>query len=167
MGVLELHQRQRIIKMLLMHLNHVPADNASDIRHAIRSMLEEASRKSDSILALGAQILLASVATEGLDCFRVHPKGQGVVCMRPEGIREGTLVTRYVGNVCVSLKTQCALQQQQILMDFRRTYSRFVAFSGTLRGSGFKGRMQSKRFRNGSSTIQRRWTSTTSCLRSR
>jgi [histone H3]-lysine4 N-trimethyltransferase ATXR3 len=34
-----------------------------------------------------------------LDNFKIHPKGTGVICIRPEGIPSQVLVTDYLGEI--------------------------------------------------------------------
>jgi hypothetical protein len=43
--------------------------------------------------------VLAAVEEYGLDNFRIHPKGTGVVCIRPEGIPAHVLVSQYLGEI--------------------------------------------------------------------
>ncbi len=43
--------------------------------------------------------LLFSVRTWGLKAFRIHPKGVGVQCRKPEGLPAGTFVTKYLGEL--------------------------------------------------------------------
>lgn len=46
----------------------------------------------------GAAVLIKQrLNLVGYNYFRIHPKGQGVLCLRPEGIRPFTFVEEYLG----------------------------------------------------------------------
>ena len=75
--------------------------NQWDIREALSELILGANR-SIGRMAFGQEIeackfLQARVNEVGLNYFRIHPKGRGVVCKRKEGIAPGTLVSRYIG----------------------------------------------------------------------
>lgn len=51
-----------------------------------------------------AQAVLHAVNEYGVDEFRIHPKGTGVVCIRPEGILPHVLVADYLGELYPSYR---------------------------------------------------------------
>jgi hypothetical protein len=98
-GILTQHQRLQTIKRLLFHVNQVPAHQATDIRNAIKLLQKRASCDSDAVTMYALNKLSNCIDHEGLDCFRIHPKGQGAVCMRSSGIGRGTIIAKYFGHV--------------------------------------------------------------------
>jgi len=46
-----------------------------------------------------AQCVLLAIQEYGLDLFRIHPKGTGVVCMNPQGIPAHVLLSEYLGEL--------------------------------------------------------------------
>lgn len=47
-----------------------------------------------------SECVLGKVEEWGLDVFRVHPKGQGVVCNRHDGLADNEFVVEFFGEAC-------------------------------------------------------------------
>lgn len=47
-----------------------------------------------------SECVLGKVEEWGLDVFRVHPKGQGVVCNRHAGLTDNEFVVEFFGEAC-------------------------------------------------------------------
>jgi hypothetical protein len=44
-------------------------------------------------------VLTAAVHDHGIDLFKIHPKGTGVICMNPQGIAPHVVITDYLGEI--------------------------------------------------------------------
>mmetsp|Transcript_25700 Transcript_25700/g.39822 ORF Transcript_25700/g.39822 Transcript_25700/m.39822 type:complete len:1457 (+) Transcript_25700:106-4476(+) len=131
---------------LLPAINACSPDQASDIMNALR-FLEGKPPKDDRDLTIFGKILLQNVketAPEWLgdavrkvknansvyegSAFCIHPKGHGVVVIKSEGLKAGTLVTHYLGELYPSWRwgekmdaieaTQQRLGMRPALADF-------------------------------------------------
>ena len=82
----------------------LPAVNAGgakgwDMRLAIQKVIAAAKAAQDYKLKKEAQAVLARLETVGIEYFRIHPKGRGILCDRPEGFPPVTFVAEYLGQL--------------------------------------------------------------------
>ncbi len=47
---------------------------------------------------------MSGIAEYGMDSFRIHPKGTGVVCTNPDGIPPHVFITEYLGELYPSYR---------------------------------------------------------------
>lgn len=66
------------------------------VADAIRA---EASTNDDRVSAAAARAIKTRVGRAGYNYFRLHPKGRGVVCARPDGIPAFSFVEEYFGEL--------------------------------------------------------------------
>lgn len=86
-----------IEQTLLPTINRQLPEKAHDLSNALKAVLDDAnSSPRDRIYA--SAIHNAFVAY-GFELFKVHPKGTGVICIRPEGIPAHVLVAEYLGEL--------------------------------------------------------------------
>mmetsp|Transcript_11481 Transcript_11481/g.42868 ORF Transcript_11481/g.42868 Transcript_11481/m.42868 type:complete len:1958 (-) Transcript_11481:262-6135(-) len=85
--------------VLLPAINSQPAEMASDIRNALKGLLRapQSGLETPVKFRVAAKQLLRAVEKMGLDYFKIHPKGTGVVVTDPQGLKPHTLVNFYLG----------------------------------------------------------------------
>ena len=86
-----------IEKTLLPAINDQPPNLAHDMKEALSAIIRKLPE--GSIDRSFAEATLVAVDEYGMDNFRIHPKGTGVICIRPEGIPAHVLVTEYLGEL--------------------------------------------------------------------
>ncbi|KAJ1420799.1 hypothetical protein B484DRAFT_399721, partial [Ochromonadaceae sp. CCMP2298] len=94
--------RRFIEGRLLPAINAQSPEKAHDMSCAVAYILE--GSEGSGVAGGGAErrlaeTLAAAIEENSIDTFRIHPKGQGVVCMRPEGIPAHVFITEYLGEV--------------------------------------------------------------------
>ncbi|GBG33499.1 Histone-lysine N-methyltransferase ATXR3 [Hondaea fermentalgiana] len=72
---------------------------ASKVAQIIAAATASYPELSKDRVRAGAVCLLFAVRNWGLNAFRVHPKGVGVQCTERNGLRSGTFVTEYLGEL--------------------------------------------------------------------
>ena len=95
-GTMPEMQRNWWIERILAPAINRQGDSGYDLRLALTDLLSSAP----STLVLGAsKAVLAAHDELGVDHFRVHPKGTGVVCRVKQGLDAQQFVTEYLGEV--------------------------------------------------------------------
>lgn len=100
----DIEQNRFISKTLTKAINAVQSDNW-DIRLALRLILESPQytlldkRYAQGLFNVVEGLHESVGAEEASKAFRIHPKGTGVVCVRPEGIKERELIIEYFGEL--------------------------------------------------------------------
>jgi hypothetical protein len=61
--------------------------------------LREQNEECSDLDRIYATVVLQAVEELGIDEFRIHPKGTGVVCTRKEGIPPHVVVAKYLGEI--------------------------------------------------------------------
>ncbi len=110
-----------IEKTLLPAINAQPSNFAHNMRKALEYIYQVwiwcfqlARQLIHSILFLQLTVsirekkyceaVLSAIDEYGLDSFKIHPKGTGVVCMNPNGLPAHVLVTEYLGELYPSYR---------------------------------------------------------------
>eukprot|EP00505_MAST-04D_sp_SCG-Rhode-Island_P000847 Stramenopile-MAST_4_protein_847 len=92
-----------ITRVLLPAINRQSDENAHDMAIALHDIIHVASEKGNALQTLAASTLLQEVQKDRIfdrgNSFRVHPKGQGLLCSRREGLPNGCFVERYLGEL--------------------------------------------------------------------
>mmetsp|Transcript_11397 Transcript_11397/g.31701 ORF Transcript_11397/g.31701 Transcript_11397/m.31701 type:complete len:1269 (-) Transcript_11397:54-3860(-) len=86
--------------VLMPGINANTSGRAWDIRSTLEAVIKE--NEGDGKIATACKAIRDRVDESGLNYFRIHPKGCGVICVRPEGIRKATFVSNYLGEVYLS-----------------------------------------------------------------
>ena len=88
---------------LLRYMARSEMDSQSNTSNTRRATTSATSSSSSSSSSIGATATGATFTTPeilfSLDDFRVHPKGQGIVCARLEGLAPYTFVSEYIGEL--------------------------------------------------------------------
>ena len=86
-------------KILMPEIN-ANTDSAWDLRKSLRNVIAKQNDEKDGKkIATACNAVLDVVNLAGLNYFRVHPKGRGVICKNPNGIPSATFVSQYLGEV--------------------------------------------------------------------
>jgi hypothetical protein len=68
------------------------------LKLALQKVIADAAREKDKLTKAAANAVLNRTGA-GLDYFRVHPKGRGIVCCEPKGLEPVTFVAEYLGQM--------------------------------------------------------------------
>eukprot|EP01041_Mallomonas_annulata_P010270 gene10270-21427_t len=89
--------RQFIEGKLLPAINSQKPLQAHDMRYSLDYIIQ--NPKTSEIFKKYAEIIQNNIAQSNITKFRIHPKGTGVICNIPEGIRPHVVVTDYLGEL--------------------------------------------------------------------
>ena len=84
-----------IEKRLLPKINAQDLDKAHDMNNPLQSILN--CDRSSELDKIYAEAVLKGVSMYGIESFKIHPKGTGVICINPNGIAAHVFVTEYLG----------------------------------------------------------------------
>lgn len=90
--------KQFVELVLLPSINSQDPAVAHDVKVSLLSIIA-ADVSVDRRSTIFAQAVLDALEEFGNDPFRIHPKGTGVICIRPEGIPAHVLVAQYLGEI--------------------------------------------------------------------
>lgn len=94
---------QRFIeKILLPAINRQPPELAHNMSVCLESIKTDPS--ISEIDKVYSDAVIAAVRECSVDTFRIHPKGTGVICINPDGIKPHVLVTEYLGEIYPSYR---------------------------------------------------------------
>lgn len=91
-----------IEKTLLPAINAQPSDKAHNMTESLHYIIQ--SNTTSNMEKEFSQAVLTAIGEYGLDVFRIHPKGTGVICINPEGIPGHVFVTEYLGELYPSYR---------------------------------------------------------------
>jgi hypothetical protein len=90
----------KFIDRALLPAVNEPKENGWDLRRSLRALKEKNSVPSGNIkIRQSCQSIMDRADQVGLNYFRLHPKGRGLVCKNPCGIPASAFVSRYLGEV--------------------------------------------------------------------
>ena len=86
--------------VLMPGINANVSDHAWDLRDTVRRLMREnEGPKGDPKIHKACLAILERVDASGLNYFRIHPKGRGVICAKKDGIPKSTFISKYLGEV--------------------------------------------------------------------
>lgn len=83
-----------IDKLLLPTINAQTASDAHDLRFTLQSILADKTSIAYHPLA---EAVSRGITRYGIECYRTHPKGTGVICTAKDGIPPHVFITEYLG----------------------------------------------------------------------
>ena len=90
-------------KSLLPAINRQKDEDAHDFGIVLHDIIKMSKKKGNHIAFTCAKTILHEVQKDRVfycsKNFRIYPKGQGLLCNRKEGIKAGTFVERYLGEL--------------------------------------------------------------------
>ena len=86
-----------IERRLLPSINAQPSEKAHNMWYAANSIVEDQASSTSDIKMASA--IISAIDLCGMEHFKIHPKGTGVICTAPEGIPPHTVVSEYLGEL--------------------------------------------------------------------
>ena len=89
-------------RILMPSINAMPVETAHNMLLVTTSILEKHASEEQVLQEMQVSFTRAlhSACTEqGIDMFRIHPKGTGIICTAPEGIQPHVLISEYLGDI--------------------------------------------------------------------
>lgn len=94
--------KEFIERALLTTINRQDVSQAHNLSNSLQAIIQDEGQPSRHHVF--ARCILDAIQEYGLDLFKIHPKGTGVICIRPEGIPAHVLLAEYLGELYPSYR---------------------------------------------------------------